>query len=188
MLKHRVVKMLPQNKPSPRLLNTVVPDSSWSAAKEGGGETRSALRGKSLFSGNGLAIFVGLLLGCFLLTGAGWFYNRAEHRAAAAPILIGAATVSVSASEHELVPLAPIMVQIAAEHIRVSAISLGHPRLAVINGQQLGEGEFLSVHAPTVRVEMKLQVKKIADGRIELSDGTQIITARLSLPDVRKAP
>lgn len=80
------------------------------------------------------------------------------------------------------------MVQIGAEHIRVSAISPGHPRLAVINHQQVGEGDFVIVHAPTVRFEVKLQVVKIADGRIDLSDGSQTIVARIALPGKSKRP
>ncbi len=97
-----------------------------------------------------------------------------------APVLVAASTDSVSSSAFESATPAPIVVQIAAEHIRVTAISLGHPRLAVINGQQVGEGDFVKIRAPT-RVEVQLQIVKIADGRIELSDGTQIISARLAL-------
>lgn len=80
------------------------------------------------------------------------------------------------------------MVQMSADHIRVSAISLGHPRLAVINDQQVGEGDFVAVHAPTARFEVKLKVIRIADGRIDLSDGSQTIVARLAIAGDAKRP
>jgi hypothetical protein len=64
----------------------------------------------------------------------------------------------------------------------VTAISLGHPRLAIINGQQVAEGEWITVHTPVASVALSLKVLRIGDGRIDLSDGTQEITARLELP------
>lgn len=182
------MRVLPKEGESARLLNTVVPDFP-SAPVPDDGDGRSRLRRGVLFSGNGLAIFIGLLMGGMLFGGAGWLHSRhiaAQREAAMAPVLVAASTESVSSSASESATPAPIVVQIAAEHIRVTAISLGHPRLAVINGQQVGEGDFVKIRAPTVRVEVKLQVVKIADGRIDLSDGTQIITARLALPPQKR--
>ena len=172
--------MVPQDQPSPRLLNSVLPDL---VAAPPAVQDRSALARGALFSGNGLAVFVAAILSCILVAAAGWFYERhtAAKRAEAVPrSLVAASTSHVSTPEHEHATPAPILVQINAEHIAVTAISLGHPRLAVINGQQVGEGDFVIVHAPTVRFEIKLRVVKIADGRIDLSDGSQIISARLS--------
>lgn len=74
------------------------------------------------------------------------------------------------------------MVQIRADLIHVTAISLGHPRLAIINGQQVAEGDRITVHTPTASVALSLKVLRIGDGRIDLSDGTQEITARLEFP------
>lgn len=176
------MQMVPKDKPPPRLLNTVVPDVTPAAADERG---NSALSRSRLFSGNGLAIFVGLAVGCLGLGGAGWWHDRhvATDRAASmAPVLTTASTGTVTSSKHEASPPAPIIVQISSDQIRVTAISLGHPRLAVINEQQVGEGDFVKVHAPTVRTETKLQVMKIADGQIDLSDGSQTIVARLTIP------
>lgn len=183
------MQMVPQDRPPPRLLNTVVPDLPAAPAPTGRG---SALGRTSLFSGNGLAIFVGVIIGGVLLAGAGWLHNRhleAERAAAMAPVLVDASTGSVSSAEHELAPPTPIVVQLAAEHIRVTAIALGHPRLAVINGQQVAEGDYVTVHAPTARVELKLRIVRIADGQIELNDGWHTIIARLATPTPRpKAP
>lgn len=174
--------MVPADQPPPRLLSTVVPDLVSTPSAASG---RSALRHGAFFSGNGLAVFVGVILSCFLLAAAGWLHNRhvaAQRAASLAPVLVPASTSHVSSSEGEHASPLPTIVQIGTEHISVSAISLGHPRLAVINGQQVGEGDFVVVHAPTVRFEIKLRVLQISDGQIDLSDGSQTITARLSVP------
>jgi hypothetical protein len=152
--------------------------------------TKSRLKGASLFSGNGWAIFVGILAGATLLTMIGALYSR--HRAAiqyeeAQRKLLPAATHSVFPSQHPEASLAPITVQLHAGLIHVTAISLGHPRLAIVNNQQVSEGALLTVHPPNTSVTLALRVLKIGDGRIELSDGTQVIVARLEMakPPVR---
>jgi hypothetical protein len=171
------MQLLPQEKPSPRLLNTVVPDLSATATPEPP-RTRSALLKGALLSGNGLAIFSGLLLGCFVIAGAGWLHarhTRAQDDRPAAPIEPPAATPEMAASPSQTV------VEIRADDIRVTAISLDQPRLAVINAQQLGEGDFLNVRTPSAQYQVKLRVVKIADGAVELNDGAQSIVARLAV-------
>lgn len=125
-----------------------------------------------------------MFVGAALLTTIGVLYSR--HRAAAqhgeAPRnLLPAATHSLFPFQHPEASPAPIMVQLHADLIHVTAISLGHPRLAIINNQQVSEGALLTVHTPTPSVTLTLRVLKIGDGRIELSDGTQVIVARLEL-------
>ena len=147
---------------------------------------KSRLKGASLFSGNGRAIFLGIILGAALLSTIGIVYSR--HRAAvqheeARRKLLPATTRSVSSSEYPAAPPAPIMVQVRADMIHVTAISLGHPRLAIINNQQVSEGDLFTLHTPTASVALTLRVLKIGDGRIELSDGTQVIVARLEMPN-----
>jgi hypothetical protein len=63
--------------------------------------------------------------------------------------------------------------KLSPQGLHLTAISLGKPRLAIINGQQLGEGDLVKSAAG------KLRISKISDGEIELSDGTQTITAYL---------
>jgi hypothetical protein len=128
---------------------------------------------------------LGILFGAALLTAIGFLYSR--HRASIAyeearQKLMNVSTESLSASRHAQVTPAPIMVQLRADLIHVTAISLGHPRLAIINGQQVAEGELITVHTPNAFVALTLKVLTIGDGRIDLTDGTQVITARLELP------
>jgi hypothetical protein len=179
------MRLLPQAGPTPRLLNSVVTDSRQRSASDDTSKVRSRLQGASLFSGNGRAIFLGILLGAAALSVIGFLYSR--HRASiqyeeARLKLLNVSTESLSASRHSQVTPAPIMVQVRADLLHVTAISLGHPRMAIINGQQVAEGELVTVHTPTAFVALTLKVLTIGDGRIDLTDGTQVITARLELP------
>jgi len=146
---------------------------------------RSRIKGVSLFSGNGRAIFFGIVLGAALIWAVSAFYVRhqtARRQAAEERQLVAVSTHSIS-------PPQTIVIQISADLIHVTAISLGHPRLAIINGQQLGEGEQITIHTPSANIAVTLRVAKISDGRIDLSDGTQTISARLEIPPmVRPKP
>jgi hypothetical protein len=167
------------------LLNSVVPEPAQSKPSDAAPDVRSRLRGASIFSGNGRAIFLGIVFGAAILWMIGVVYSR--HRAAvryeeAGRKLLNVSTQSLSASRHSQVTPAPITIQLRADLLHVTAISLGHPRLAIINGQQVAEGEWITVHTPIASVALSLKVLRIGDGRIDLSDGTQEITARLELP------
>lgn len=66
--------------------------------------------------------------------------------------------------------------------VQVTAISLGHPRLAVINGHQVAEGDSFALHITPASVVVRLRVLKIVDGRIDLTDGQQVLSVRLAAP------
>lgn len=176
------MRLLSTTTPAPRLLNTVAPE-----VREGGASTedsglRARLKSGAFFSGNGPAIFVGIFLGAVVLLTIGFIYERRqaakENEEAARKLMMVTAT-SVSSSPQTVATPAPLIVQISLDLLHVTAISLGHPRLAVINGQQVAEGDRIMVHTPTTSVAVSLLVVKIADGRIDLSDGLHVMTARL---------
>jgi hypothetical protein len=64
-------------------------------------------------------------------------------------------------------------VKISSDMVHVTAISLGQTRLAIINGKQLAEGNELVTPAA------RLRIVKISDGQVQLSSGTQVLTAPL---------
>jgi uncharacterized protein HemX len=170
------MRLISQKTPTPRLLSTVVPHVREKPPERA--SMRSRLKGASLFTGNGRAIFLGLLAGAALICIVGFLYRRqqvARQHAEEERKMVTVSTQSVSRPE-------PIVVQISADLIHVTAISLGHPRLATINGRTVAEGEYITVHTPTANVAVTLRVLKISDGRIELSNGPQLITARLEIP------
>jgi hypothetical protein len=167
--------VISKSTPSPRLLTTVVPDVRERPVERV--SIRARLKGVSVFSGNGRAIFMGIFLGAVLLSAIAVVYSRhqaARRHAEEELKLLAVSTRSIS-------PPQPVVVKISAELIHVSAISLGHPRLAIINGQLVGEGEQITVHTPSASVAVSLRVLKIADGHIDLSVGTQVISARLEV-------
>jgi hypothetical protein len=170
------MRLVSKQTPTPRLLSTVVPELREKPPERA--TMRSRIKSVSLFSGNGRAIFLGIVLGAALICTIGILYARhqAAHRHAEEERrLLAVSTRSIS-------PPQPIVIQISADQIHVTAISLGHPRLAIINGQQLTEGEQITIHTPSASIAVSLRVMKISDGRIDLSDGTQTISARLEIP------
>jgi hypothetical protein len=170
------MRLISPKTPAPRLLSTVVPHFREKPPERV--SMRSRLKTVSLFTGNGRAIFLGLMAGAVLMCTIGVLY---KHRQIAPPQveqerkMVAVSTQSVSRPE-------PIVIQISADLIHVTAISLGHPRLATINGRNLAEGEYLTLRTPTANVAVTLRVLKISDGRIELSNGPQLITAQLEIP------
>ena len=174
------MRLISQKTPAPRLLSTVVPELRVRPTERV--SMRSRLKTVSLFSGNGRAIFLGIVLGAILLSTISIVYVRRQaalRHAEEQLKLLAVSTQSISPPE-------PIVVRISADLIHVSAISLGHPRLAIINGQRVGEGEKITIHTPAASIAVSLRVLKISDGNIELSDGTQVIRARLELSPATK--
>lgn len=169
------MRLIWKSSPSPRLLNTVVPDVAGKKAEIPTG--RFALKSASLFSGNGRAIFVGIVVGAAILSILGLTYTRHQSQKRQREAGARAAAVAVpniSAAESPAPPASTLTSQ-----IHITAISLGEPRLAIVNGKQVTEGESVTISIPGQLTTAKLQIVKIADGRIDLSDGTQVITARL---------
>ena len=174
------MRVILQKTPTPRLLSSVVPELREQQPERV--SMKSRLKSVSLFSGNGRAIFFGILLGAVLLSAISILYVRRQaarrHDEESRKLL--------AVSTHSISPPEPIVIKISADVIHVSAISLGHPRLAIINGQLVGEGELMTIHTPSAAIALSLRVVKISDGQIQLSDGTQVITARLQLMPASK--
>jgi hypothetical protein len=97
--------------------------------------------------------------------------------------LVSVGTQMLSSDPHAATPLQPIVVQLNADLVQVSSIALGHPRLAVINGKQVAEGDTITLHTPTRSIAITLRVVEIADRRVILTDGTQMVTAHLTLAE-----
>ena len=56
------------------------------------------------------------------------------------------------------------------------------PRLAVINGKTVTEGDNVKLQASNSSVALILRVVKIGDSSIEFSDGKQVSNAQLTIP------
>ena len=179
------MRIIPNTAPQPRLTNSVeAPVTRRSRDASGPSDVR--LERAGLFTGNGRAIWVGLAIGGILLPSIGFLVTRhpAVREEAPHPVkLVAVETDAVSSAARPTELPSAHSMQVTEDLLRVTAISLGHPRLAVINGTQVAEGDFLSVQSAATRsVSVQLRVLKIGDGRIELTDGTQVIHALLAVP------
>jgi hypothetical protein len=147
-------------------------------------EPQFVLGGVGFLCGPASRLFLGIIMGGAAIFAAGHIYKMHERTAAAAeapPALLATTrTDVVSASQHEIVSPAPIVVQIDSNLIHVTAIAMGHPRLAVINGQTVAEGGHVKLSSPVVPAAVSLRVVKIGDGTVQLTDGRQKIVAHLA--------
>ena len=171
------MRIISKSSPTPRLLNTVAPDAS--ATKPPSEPPRGifSLKGASIFSGNGRAIFIGIAVGAALFSLIGVVYVR--HQAQTRHSRVEASPAQAAA------PSPSAIVPVDAAQIQVSAISLGEPRLAIVNGKQVTEGDSITVQTQTGAGGVSLRVVKISDGRIEFSNGPQLISVRLKAAGTR---
>jgi hypothetical protein len=177
------MELIPSKLPE-RRLSSIAPEPERLEDRDPEIDSPFQLGGARVFRGNGRAIFIGLFAGGVLILVAGYAFvrhERAQREAMAVPRLLNVVTHTVSGSPHIVTTPAPVIVQMNTDSIRVSAIALGHPRLAVINGRSVGEGDTVTVHTPVHSVAVTLRVVRIADGRVDLTDGTQTIHARLGV-------
>ena len=169
--------MVPHDTPAPQLLKTAVEPRK---RLPEGDQAGSGLTTGSNFSGKDRAVFAAILLGAILLcviTFTHWRQRNAVHPARQDAKVPSVSTPIVAAEPNG---------KISADLIHVSAISLGDPRMAIINGRLVGEGERITLHPSGVPAAVSLRLRKISDGEIELSDGAQVIKARLELPTASK--
>lgn len=175
------MRIVSKSPPTPRLLYTVAADPGATKSLSESPRGNFSLKGASLFSGNGRAIFIGIAVGASLFSIIGVVYVRHQahtRQQEAASRAEASATQNVSPSPAAIVP-------VDATQIQVSAISLGEPRLAIVNGQQVTEGDRITVPTQPGAGRVTLRVVKISDGRIELSNGPQVISARLNAAGIR---
>ena len=177
------MELIPSKLPE-RRISSVAPEPAALGDASSDADSPFQLQGSRFLSGNGRAIFTGLVLGGLLISAGGYAFvrhERAQRAAMAVPRLVNVVTHAVSGSPHTVTTPAPVVVQLTTEVIRVTAIALGHPRLAVINGRSVTEGDTITVHTPMHSVAVTLRVVRIADGRVDLTDGTQMIHASLAV-------
>ena len=180
------MRIVPNTLPQPRLTNSVEVPLSSGDRKEAP-DLDAHLGRTGFLVGNGRAIFIGLAISAVVMSAIGFLGLRYSTRAEPPPRqLLAVETVAVSGATHPSDLPKPVMVQLSEDMLRVSAISLGHPRLAVINGKEVAEGDFLAVHSSAARsIVVNLRVLRIGDGRIELTDGTQLIQAHLAVTGLK---
>jgi hypothetical protein len=170
------MRVLPDTGPRPRLLNSAVmspPPTAEVTEKSGSAATGSRVR----------RFIIRVVFVAVMAAAVGFWATRPDsiyENAAAIRKLVAVGTRMVSSGTHPTNPPRPIIVQLNSDMVQVTSIALGHPRLAVINGKQVAEGDRITVHTPTRSIAITLRVLEISDRQVRLSDGTQVITAHLS--------
>jgi hypothetical protein len=180
---------LVQNKlPPQRLLTSMDAQERVATTIPDGSDSPFVLKGANAMSGNSRWLFIGALIGMMLLSVGGIIFTHYRDKNGESlqfPTFIKARTQGVASGSGA--PPAPIVIQLSTDMIRVSAIALGHPRLAVINGKTVTEGDQVALAAPNSPVALVLRIVKIGDGSIELTDGKQMFSAKLTIRSVPKA-
>lgn len=176
------MEVIPNAKSSPRLLESAAVEVQSSSSPNYTASRHKLHRSSGSF-GNGKAIFYGLLFGALAITGAGYLSHpgeSVEHQLASVRRFFAVRTHSVFVKNPRSETGGPLSVQIDPSMIRVTAIALGHPRLAIINGKEVAEGDLLTLTSRDGGISVSLRIVNIVEGRIELTDGTQVVTAPLS--------
>jgi hypothetical protein len=180
------MQLVPNQIPPERLITSM--DAQESRSIRDGSDSPFVLKDAGMMSGNSRWVFIGAIIGAMLLSIGGIIFGRHPQKEGDR---FGVATF-IKARTHSLgvpgstEPPAPIVIQLSADMVRVSAIALGHPRLAVINGKTVTEGDSVTLQAPNSAVALILRVVRIGDGSIDLSDGTKMFSARLTIPSPTK--
>lgn len=175
------MQVIPNVKPSPRLLSSVAADVR-SSEDPPSGVSRHKLKRAGSF-GNGRAIWFGLLLGALVVSGTTYFWHSpesAEHQLASVRRFLAVRTQRVSTIVVPSESTGALSVRIHPSMLRVTAIALGHPRLAIINGKEVTEGDAITLKTPDGGITVTLRIVNIVEGRIELTDGTHVVTAPLA--------
>ena len=175
------MQLVPSQLPPERLLTSM--DAQERATPVDTSDSPFVLKGANTMSGNSRWLFFGAMIGAMLLSIGGivfTHYRDKDGQSLHLPTFIKARTQSL-ATGSGAAP-APIIVELNADMVKVSAIALGHPRLAVINGKTVTEGDQVTLHASNSSIALILQVSKIGDGMIEFSDGKQFFSAQLTIP------
>ena len=174
------MEVIPNIKSSPRLLNSAAVEVQ-SSSSPNHADSRHKLKPSGGF-GRGKAIFYGLLFGALAITGAGYLSHpgeSVEHQLASVRRFFAVRTHSVYVKDPSSETGGPLSVQINPSMIRVTAIALGHPRLAIINGKEVAEGDSITLTTRDGGISVTLRIVNIIEGRIELTDGTHVVTAPL---------
>jgi hypothetical protein len=169
------MRLAPNSMPEPRLISSLDAEDMPPVVE----------REVEASSGNRRWIFTGTAVGAIIFSVIAFVFGRSagkDGEQVGFRMFIKAKTHSLAASPHSAETPAPVVVQLSADVLRVSAIALGHPRLAIVNGKPVGEGDTIVVHTPIHSVASTLRVVKISDGRIDLSDGSKVFCAQLTMP------
>jgi hypothetical protein len=169
--KDEALHIVAPEKPKPRLLDTAI-----SLTPPGTG----AAKPSTTRSGRKLLVFLVATVAIGAVAAGAIYWVRYEESVPQRPI-------SVLKSIRQTMPTPPRPpLRVSSDLLHVSAIALGEVRLAIVNGKQLTEGDWLEVRTPDGVAA--LRVVKIEDGLVHFGYAGETIDAKLTTPAVQKEP
>jgi hypothetical protein len=166
------LRMAPNEKARPRLLSTAASSQAPLALPE-----PVPRRRRSVFVTLWL-VFVAAAVAGAIAAGADHFFSH-ENSAKSPPI-------SVLKPIRQALPTPPSPpLEVPGSALHVTAIMLGAPPLAIVNGKQLSEGDWLEVRMDAGVAA--LHVIKIEDGVVRFAYGGRVIEARFEQLSQKKS-
>lgn len=178
------LRIIPPSTPSPQLFSTAVTKVVKLPATRNDAPSRFRLTSGGFFDARFRSTIFALVLAAGTLGALGYLaehYRQAEQEFEMLRRFVAVRTNAVVPPKQMQMTDAktPVRLNLSPELLRVTAIALGHPRLAIINGKQVTEGDSLTVKGPSGLFEIVLHVVRISDGSIDLTDGSAIITTHM---------
>lgn len=132
-------------------------------------------------SGRRVLLVLVILLGIPIVAGGSiyWFFSRN------APVVLEISEVDKPAKPDPLGDRGAL-VPVSADMLHVTSIALGSPRLIIVNGKRLAQGDWLVVKTPNA--EASVRIISIEDGVVRFKQGKQTIDARLQLNHAAPVP
>jgi len=161
------LRIVPDKKPRPRLIEGGIRASEQPVSAEPAAEHSSSI------SLRRVAVTIGVVLALIALA-AGIMYWKERQRY---PVVVTIALPDTSEQGDPLAGKLGPLVPVKPDLLQVTAIALGEPRLTVVNGKQLAEGEWLVV--TTSLGLASLRVISIQDGLVRFKHGGEMIDVRL---------
>lgn len=158
-----------ERKPQPRLLQSAVTNAELQSAP---GPTD---QGSGLSSARRIALIGGIILLFLLLAGGVTYWIRAERY----PVVVTIGVPDRGASQDPLGKRAGPLVPVNPEMLHVSSIALGNPRLTIVNGKRLAEGDWLIVSTPVGAASVRCV--QIEDGIVRFRHGGETLSAKLHI-------
>jgi len=156
-------------KPQPRLLQSAVTNPELQSAAGATGQ------GPGLSPARRIALIGGIILVFLLLAGGVFYWIQSERY----PVVVTIGVPDRGAPQDPLAKRGGPLVPVNPEMLHVSSIALGNPRLTIVNGKRLAEGDWLVVSTPVGAAS--LRCIQIEDGFVRFRHGGETLAAKLQL-------
>lgn len=156
-----------ERKPQPRLLQSAVTNPELQVAP-------GATARRRPFSAAGrVAMIVGIIFAVIVFAGLMMYRMQSGKY----PVVVTIGVPERDGSEDPLAYREGPLVPVKPEMLHVSSIALGNPRLTIVNGKRLAEGDWLVVQTPLGAASVR--VIQIEDGVVRFRHGGETISAKL---------